>query len=370
MGLFSGKNNRQKIEHLIDENAALKAENMDLKVKLETLQQQLFMPSQVNEREVQLDELMGYQNKNSKTCLVNIQKSLADAVTLAKHIAESTSSIHQKFDVLNIQIKEMMSGFIALEQIARKSSESVELLSSRAEEISSILTFIKGIADQTNLLALNAAIEAARAGEQGRGFAVVADEVRGLASKTQLAITNTSDIISAMQGHVQSVSSDSQTVWTTTTKIGEISRSLQAGIDDVNHVVSEHVKDVILVSDRVFMSLAKLDHMLWKTNTYLSMNQKEPVFDFVDHHHCRLGKWYDEGDGNAFFAAAASYRSLEKPHSKLHNGTQAVFELIKETPLNYSKLLAAFNQMEENSLEVFEILDKVNQEIEKRFNNK
>ncbi len=79
--------------------------------------------------------------------------------------------------------------------ISKHSVEAVEGMSSRAEEISSILALIRGIAEQTNLLALNAAIEAARAGEQGRGFAVVADEVRGLADKTQSAIAETNEVI-------------------------------------------------------------------------------------------------------------------------------------------------------------------------------
>ncbi|MCW8890697.1 MAG: CZB domain-containing protein [Sedimenticola sp.] len=110
------------------------------------------------------------------------------------------------------------------------------------------------------------------------------------------------------------------------------------------------------------MSLAKLDHVLWKVNTYLSVNMNEPAFDFVDHHNCRLGKWYYEGEGKDYFSHSNHYHGIEQPHSVVHQGTKGVFELLGTEKRNYPALMQAFTVMEENSKKVFEMLDKVEED--------
>jgi len=82
---------------------------------------------------------------------------------------------------------------------------AIQTVDSKSQEIGAILEVIRGIADQTNLLALNAAIEAARAGDQGRGFSVVADEVRQLAQKTQLSTSDIENMINLLQDDVKQV---------------------------------------------------------------------------------------------------------------------------------------------------------------------
>ncbi|QXE89210.1 methyl-accepting chemotaxis protein [Geomonas subterranea] len=118
-----------------------------------------------------------------------------NCVRAADASRQSSESAAQGGDV----VQETIAGMVRIAERVKDSAGTVESLGARSEQIGDIIATIEDIADQTNLLALNAAIEAARAGEQGRGFAVVADEVRALAERTTRATKEIGNMIKAIQ---------------------------------------------------------------------------------------------------------------------------------------------------------------------------
>lgn len=125
---------------------------------------------------------------------------IASNCTMAADAAQqSTASAHAGADV----VQETIVGMGRIADRVSQTAKTVEALGARSEQIGDIVGTIEDIADQTNLLALNAAIEAARAGEQGRGFAVVADEVRALAERTTKATREIGEMIMAIQNETR-----------------------------------------------------------------------------------------------------------------------------------------------------------------------
>jgi len=348
---------KRRVEILKKENEILRRENEKIKEDLSTAES--YLRNRPANRSFFDDEFASFQNSKLKEGLGKIQNDISFAVDFVRKSVEKTRLLNDKFDSLVENMDDITKNSENLFIFSEDTRETVQTLSQRADEIDGILSLIKDVAEQTNLLALNAAIEAARAGEYGRGFAVVADEVRKLADRTQKAISEISILTQSMKQDVSDIDDKSSMMVDKIKDMDEQINYLKQVMVETNEGIKEELKNIDNVADGNFMALAKLDHIIWKVNTYLSIASKKEAFSFVDHHNCRLGKWYEEGEGKKSFSRVSSYKNLENPHSRVHKATKEVFGLIEKDVYDKEGLLKAVSDMEKASEEVFEILDRI-----------
>ena len=303
----------------------------------------------------------GWLNNNLK----HIQKSVLVNTDLLKEVVENANFTAAESKKMTKSISEIDSVMKSLNGSMIDTVDEIKNLAENAAEISETMSLIKEIAERTNLLALNAAIEAARAGEYGKGFAVVADEVRKLAETTQDSAEDITEVIDQLNISVDNIKQkalQSQTYTeetkTKTDVLDETTRELDKKANETSMVV-EHA------SEKLFVSLVQIDHVLFKVAAYkkilTAMHEENKL---STHENCRLGLWYKDY-GKEHFGGVEGYDEIEQPHSVVHDKAQEILDMIhKSGEVNQEAIIKRVEQVESATTILFNDLERL---IETKF---
>ncbi|MBC3766339.1 methyl-accepting chemotaxis protein [Neptunicella marina] len=333
---------QRKNQQLMDENQALSAE-----IEAITPQQQSGFHQEV------LDcALNGFMQIDA------IRESVFASFSCIEKESHAIDAINKLFDDSANALSSIVKGTDELSSNMGGMTQNISGLSKMADDINAFVTTISSISDQTNLLALNAAIEAARAGDAGRGFSVVADEVRVLANNTSKSANQVSELVKEI------ISTTGQTV-DSAGHIQSTNEGLSQGIgslkDDYELIVAhcDNMKKTISSSSReTFVQTVKLDHVVFKGEVYAYMLGKNTrrIEELADHNACRLGQWC-RAEGADRYGHTSSFKQLENPHARVHSmGAEATREFKNG---NLDKVMQCLQQMESASEEVMTLLGRL-----------
>jgi methyl-accepting chemotaxis protein len=365
--------------------------------------------SSINTLSNSADEL----SKSANEQAASLEETAASVEEITQNIRQNLSNVTQMGNISNDVTNSAQNG----EVLANKTAESMEKINKEVKDISEAIAIIDQIAFQTNILSLNAAVEAATAGEAGKGFAVVAGEVRNLAARSAEAANQIKSLVEnatvkATEGKniasqmikgyktlneniienkniIDTVIIATKEQETSITQINDVINSLDAMTqtnatnasninsmsDDVNLLATNlmemanratynnSVKDQICDIDLVYsLNNLKLDHVVFKQDSFNSL-YKDTQAKLTNEKECHLGNWIEDAENkNLSFTNSQNWTKLKEVHKNVHDSIQEFIDLDNDESTTNEQRIEVANKIERNINEVFNDLDNIKKE--------